>query len=263
MKNLTFLAILALTIACQPATQNETAEQETSAYQKPAHHSESLTKVFKAHGGYEQWSTMKSLSYTKAEESTITNLQNRMIRIESPEQTIGFDGQEVWVTPDTVDVGRARFYHNLFFYFYAMPFVVGDPGAIYENVEAKELDGKTYDGIKISYGENIGDAPDDNYIIWFDQQTGQMEWLMYTVTYRSGEPSDKYSLIKYGNWNEFNGLLLPTTLQWFLYDGETVGESRGDAIAFQNIKITTEAPEETLFAMPEGAQIAPLNSGGN
>lgn len=257
MKNLTFLAILALVIACQPKQQNETPKETSPAYQRPEHHSESLTKALDAHGGYEQWSTMKSLSYSRGEETTLTNLQNRKIKLVSPDQTIGFDGQDVWVTPDSVDASRARFYHNLYFYFYAMPFVVGDPGVFYEDVEPMEIKEKTYKGIKISYGENVGDAPDDNYIIWFDAETNQMEWLMYTVTFRSGEPSDKYNLIKYAGWTEFNGLVLPTSLQWFQYDGESVGDPRGEATVFQNIEITAESPDESFFEKPEGAQIAP------
>ncbi|MEP1033949.1 DUF6503 family protein [Ekhidna sp.] len=256
MKHLTFLAIFAFSIACQPATQNETTEEQVPVYQKPEHHSESLTKVLDAHGGYEQWSRMKSLTYLKGDESTVTNLQNRKIRLESPKQTIGFDGQNVWIAPDSVDASRARFYHNLYFYFYAMPFVVGDPGAYYEDVEARELDGKMYSGIKISYGENIGDAPDDNYIIWYDENSNKMEWLMYTVTYRSGEPSDKYRLVKYDQWSEFNGLVLPTVLQWYEYDGVRVGEVRSEAM-FDNIQLSAAAPEERLFDMPEGSIIAP------
>lgn len=262
MRKLSYLAVFAIVTACQPTNQ-ETKEESVPVYETPAHHSAALTKVLDAHGGYEKWSSMKSLSYVKGEESTVTNLQNRKIRIESMNQTIGFDGNEVWVTPDTVDVSRARFYHNLFFYFYAMPFVVGDPGAYYEDMEPIELRGKTYSGIKVSYGENIGDAPDDNYIIWYDQKSGKMEWLMYTVTYRSGEPSDKYSLIRYDEWTKFNDIELPTSLQWFQYDGETVGESRGDANIFKNVKISTIAPNDSLFAMPANAAIAPLNNAGS
>ncbi|WP_436514342.1 DUF6503 family protein [Ekhidna sp. To15] len=260
MKNLIYLATLAFMVACQPATQKEATEQEAPAYQKPDHHSESLTKVFDAHGGYEPWSAMKSLSYMKEDESTITNLQNRKIRLESPKQTIGFDGTDVWVTPDSVDTERTRFYHNLYFYFYAMPFVVGDPGAYYEDVEARELNGKTYNGIKVSYGVGVGDAPDDNYIIWYDQETYKMEWLMYTVTFRTGEATDNYKLIRYENWDTFNGLLLPTSIQWYNYDGEAVGEARDDATVFENIQLSTEAPDESLFEKPEGAFIAPLNN---
>lgn len=260
MKNLIYLAFSILIAACQPGKKTEVKQTEEVTFQAPEHHSTTLTKVLDAHGGYEQWSKMKSLSYTKGEESTITNLLNRKIRVESPDQTIGFDGTNVWMTPDTVDASRARFYHNLYFYFYAMPFVVGDPGAYYEDVESRELQGKTYNGIKISYGENIGDAPDDNYILWYDPETNKMEWLMYTVTYRSGEPNDTYKLIKYDQWAEINGLLLPTAIQWHQFKNDSVGEMSNEVI-FENIQISTETPSEDLFGMPEDAQVAPLNFG--
>jgi len=260
MKNLTYLAISILIIACQPAKQAEEKPNEETAYQAPDHHSASLTKVLDVHGGYEQWSKMKSLSYSKGNEFTITNLQNRKILVESPEQTIGFDGAEVWVTPDTVDASRARFYHNLFFYFYAMPFVVGDPGAFYEDVDPRELKGKTYNGIKISYGENIGDAPDDNYILWYDPETGKMEWLMYTVTYSSGGPSDSYHLIKYDQWTEVNGLILPKAIQWHQFENDSVGEMQNEVL-FENIEVTQDPPADSLFVMPENAQVAPLKAG--
>lgn len=254
MKNLSLLLLLTM-MACQsPKTASEEPEPP---YTTPSHHTASLTKIFEAHGGYELWSSMQSLSYRRGEESTITNLQNRKIRLESPTQTIGFDGAQVWVAPDSVDASRARFYHNLYFYFYAMPFVVGDPGANYEEVEQKELQGKAYSGIKVSYGEAVGDSPDDNYIIWYDPETYKMEWLMYTVTYRSGEPTDRYSLIKYEGWTEIEGLLLPTSLQWYQYDGESVGEKRGEPALFTDIRLSKEAPEPSRFDMPDGAQIAP------
>lgn len=259
MKKFTYLAIPILMLACQPSKQTEKQTEEIT-YKAPDHHSESLTKVFDAHGGYEQWTKMKSLSYMKGEESTITNLQNRKIRLESPKQTIGFDGENVWVTPDTVDASRSRFYHNLYFYFYAMPFVVGDPGAFYDDVEPRALKGKTYKGIKISYGENVGDAPDDTYILWYDPETNKMEWLMYTVTYRSGEPSDTYKLIKYDQWAEVNGLLLPTAIQWHQFKNDSVGEMSNEVV-FESIELSEEAPADSLFVMPENAQIAPLNVG--
>ena len=262
MKYLTIL-LLAMLMACQPNNQKDSPEEATQAeaiYEAPSHHSESLTKVMDTHGGYEQWSKMKSLSYMKGEESTITNLQNRKIRVESPKQTIGFDGSDVWISPDTVDASKARFYHNLYFYFYAMPFVVGDPGAFYEGVEQRELNDKIYNGIKISYGENIGDAPDDNYILWYDPETNKMEWLMYTVTYRSGVPNDTYKLIKYDQWAEVNGLLLPTAIQWHQFKDDSVGEMSNEVV-FDSIELSEEAPADSLFVMPADAQIAPLNVG--
>ena len=138
-----------------------------------------------------------------------------------------------------------------------MPFVVGDPGVSYEDMEQRELKGKTYNGIKISYGEGVGDAPDDNYIIWYDPQTNKMEWLMYTVTYGNNEPNEQYRLIKYDQWSDFEELLLPTKIQWYQYEEDSVGDVAGE-VAFENIKLSKLVPNQDLFEMPEGAQIAPM-----
>jgi hypothetical protein len=257
MKNLTLLLISTLAIACQPNKKNANTVAAVAVYERPDHHSELITKVFDAHGGYEQWSKMKTLSYTKGDEATITDLQSRKIRLETPKQTIGFDGENVWVTPDSVDASRARFYHNLYFYFYAMPFVVGDPGVFYEDVESMEIKGKLFDGIKISYGNGIGDSPKDNYILWIDPETNKMSWLMYTVTFKSGEASESYNLIRYSDWSEFNRLILPTKLEWYTYTDGVIGAQRSEAI-FENIELSEMVPLETLFEMPESAQIAPL-----
>lgn len=256
MKKLTVLTIIMVLISCHP-DKKPVEKQRDVEYIQPKHHSTTLTNVFNAHGGFEQWSKMKSLSYLKGEERTVTNLQNRKIRLESPKQTIGFDGAEVWITPDSVDASRARFYHNLYFYFFAMPFVVGDPGAYYEDLEPRELDGKIYNGVKVSFHAKVGYSPDDNYVIWYDPSTNKMQWLMYTVTYKTGAPSDTYKLIKYRNWSTFNGLLLPTSIQWFQYDGEKIGEARGKATSFENIQISEDAPDEKLFEKPETARTAP------
>ena len=251
MKKISFLSILIIA-AC--SSQEQQSDQET--YSPPSHHTEALTKVFNAHGGYENWSQQKSLSYNKGDESTLTDLQNRKILLQSSERTIGFDGTNVWIAPDSLDAGRARFYHNLYFYFFAMPFVVGDPGAYYEELPQKEINGRTYGGIKVSYNQGVGDAPDDNYIIWYDPETFQMEWLMYTVTYRSGEPSDRYSLIKYENWQNFSGTVLPQKIAWYQYQNDSVGDMRSEAI-FENIELSKIAPDSALFAMPDNAKIAP------
>lgn len=252
MRFLLLFPLLALLMGCQTSP----SERAVVSYTPPNHHIKELTQVFDSHGGYEQWDSMNSLSYVRGEESTITDLKNRKIRLESPERTIGFDGQNVWVFPDSVDASRARFYHNLYFYFYAMPFVVGDPGAFYEVLDQRELAGKRYNQIKVSYGENVGDAPDDNYIILSDPETNKMEWLMYTVTYRSGEPSERYSLIGYENWSEFDGVMLPTSLKWYQFVDDSVGAERSEVL-FDEIAISSEKVNPTLFNMPEGSQIAP------
>lgn len=258
MKKLIILFVTALLVGCQSNQSAEEKQEEPQQVVKTDHHSENIAKVFEAHGGFEKWASMKQLSYTKGGESTVTNLANRKIKLVSDQRTIGYDGENVWVMPDTIEVGNARFYHNLYFYFYSFPFVVGDPGVFYEDIEPKEILGTTYNGIKITYGEGVGDTPKDYYIIWYNPETYKMEWLMYTVTYRSGERNENYRLINYGEWAELEGLLLPTSLQWYQYQDDVIGEKRGDKVAFENISISAEAPSDDIFAMPEGAQLAPM-----
>ncbi len=218
---------------------------------------EEVSKVFEAHGGYDQWTEMSALSYAMENgEKQLISLKDRKVLIEGEERTIGFDGNEVWVQPDTADASRARFYHNLYFYFYAMPFVLGDSGISYEQLEPKEMQEEVLSGIKVSYGEAVGDSPDDNYILWYDPSTYQMKWLMYTVTYGKDGASDRYSLIKYPEWTEVNGLKLPKKLQWHVYKNDSIGDVRGEAL-FTDVLINKEVPNAQLFEMPEDAQVAP------
>lgn len=214
-----------------------------------------MTQVFEAHGGYSRWEGMSALSFEMDGERHLIDLTNRKIRIIGESRTIGYDGEVVWVSPDTAQTDGARFYHNLYFYFFAMPFVLGDPGIRYSPEGTRELLGKQYRGVKVAFDQGIGDSPDDNYILWVDPETNKMEWLMYTVTYGDDEPNTDYNLIRYASWETVVGLHLPTVLQWYEYANDSIGGVRGEAL-FSNIKIAADAPDPGLFAMPEGAQVA-------
>ena len=249
------ILVCILLFACQGGQSSKQQKEHTVITH---HHSATISKIFDAHGGYQQWAKMKQLSYNKGEETHLIELRSRKIKLVSKTKTIGFDGENVWVTPDTIDASSARFYHNLYFYFFAMPFVVGDPGVFYEEVESKMIKDKNYQGVKISYDKGVGDSPNDSYILWYDPKTYQMEWLMYTVTYKTKTKSEDYRLIKYEQWKAFEGVLLPTILKWYEYENDEIGEERHEAV-FTNIKISTIPILENPFAMPEkGAQIAPF-----
>lgn len=259
MKNLIALACLSLMLSCEVKKEAPTTTLPENDLTKAAtaHHIPEITRVFEAHGGYGTWSGLKTLSYELGGSTTLTDLQNRYTRIESEEQVVGFDGDNVWVHPASEDADRQRMRYNLMFYFYAFPFVVGDPGVRYEVLDQVDLGDKQYNQVKISYDDGVGDAPNDSYIICSDPETDQMEWLLYTATF-GGEASEKYSLIKYENWQSFGGVLLPTSLQWYTYEAGVVGEPRGEARTFTNISVSTEFPDKANFEMPEGAAIAKL-----
>jgi len=213
MRKLVFIFVIAILFsACKTESKKEVKKVEKFP--------EVLGKVFEKHGGIDNWRKAKTLSFNKGEEAHTIDLQSRKTIIQSPKYSLGYDGKEVWLSEKDSGAyrGDPAFYHNLFFYFYAMPFVLADDGIIYEDAEAITFEGKKYPGIKISYEANIGTSPDDNYIIYYDAETCQMQWLAYTVTFRSKSPSDKYNLIKYGEWETVNSLILPKTITWFQKD---------------------------------------------
>jgi hypothetical protein len=226
----------------------------TSAYP------ESITKVFDAHGGIDSWRKMQTLKFTMLKESgdeiTTTDLHNRSSLIEMPNHNIGFDGQEVWLhKKDTTSYkGNPKFYYNLMFYFYAMPFILADDGIIYEDVKPLEFEGKSYPGIKISYESGVGESPEDEYVLYYDSETYQMTWLGYTVTFFSKEKGKEFHFIKYSKWQNIDGLQLPKILTWYNYESNLPTTKRND-LEFSNVTLTTTKMKPEVFSKPEGAVV--------
>lgn len=208
-----------LIISCKNEPKKEAKKLETKEVKKENFPDE-LGNVFKIHGGINAWRKAKVLSFNKEEEVHTTDLQSRKTVINSPTYSLGFDGETVWLDEEKEGTykGNPTFYYNLYFYFYAMPFVLADDGIIYEKAAAISYKGIEYPGFKISYKANVGTSPDDNYIIYYNPTSFQMEWLAYTVTFNSKEPSEKYNLIKYNKWENVNGLILPKEITWYQKD---------------------------------------------
>ena len=81
-----------------------------------------------------------------------------------------------------------------------------------------------------------------------------MEWLGYTVTYFSNEKSKEFHFIKYGDWQEVNGLLLPKTLSWYNYENNMPTNFRNN-VNFLNVKLSKELPQEDMFKVPDSTMI--------
>ena len=253
-----------LLIACNNTTKKAETPKETEQVAEVAtkEYPENLQKVFNAHGGIDTWNASQTLVYQmvkpEATEKHVTDLKSRKARIEGKDFSIGYDGKEVWLAQKdtTAFKGNARFYHNLYFYFYAMPFVLGDDGITYTEAENLLYEGVEYPGYKISYGDNVGDSPEDNYFIYYNPETFHMEWLGYTVTYYNGEPSNKVSYIRYGDWQEVNEILLPKTLTWHkTEDGKVMEASK--SVEFTNVSLTNKVMENSMFERPANGVVVP------
>lgn len=263
MKNsIIALALLFIVSACKEKTETvktedyktKTLDVTTSIYP------ENVTKVFNAHGSIEQWNEFKNLEFTIAKETgdekTITDLKTRRSFIETNTFALGFDGEKVWLDKKGQNEynGNPNFYYNLMFYFYAMPFVLGDDGITYSNTNALTVDGIKYPGIKISYDAEIGSSPEDEYILYYNPETFKMEWLAYTVTYFSKEKSKKWSFIKYSNWQTVSGLQLPETLTWYNTEDSLPTEPR-NSVQFKAVTLSKNMAADSVFAKPETGEI--------
>lgn len=259
MKKLLFLTTLIIFSACKQTKKEvpTTGEDDMETLSTTSNYPESLRKVFETHGGLERWKKQRTLVYEMPKpenpETHSTDLWSRKDRIDSPDYVMGFDGNKPWLLNTAGKYeGNVEFYHNLMFYFYAMPFVLADDGINYGETEDLHFEGKNYPGIQIAYDEGVGTSPKDEYYLHYNPETHQMEWLGYTVTYRTGEDSDNVKWIRYNDWTRVNGLLLPQSISWYNYEGRQIKDLR-NKVPFANIEVTEVPKPKDFYEKPEAA----------
>ena len=217
-----------------------------------------LDKVFDNHGSVKKWKSMKAMSYEivkeEGNETQMIDLHDRRERIKGSTFESGYDGKNYWVLADTSYKSNPKFYTNLIFYFYAMPFVLADDGIKYTKVDPLTFDGVDYPGYRISYNSGVGVSPEDEYFIHYDSKTNEMAWLGYTVTFFSGEKSDKISWIRYNDWKQISGLKLPNSLSWYKSEEGKITELRNTR-EFANVSVSDQVFADDKLAMPEGARV--------
>ena len=243
--------LLVLTLGCQePQSESTTPTEPENAYQ------EYLQQALTAHGGLDSWKSWRTLSYIIPEEDAgeihTIDLWDRRDRVDMELGSMGYDGTEVWLDADSSYEGNAEFYHNLMFYFFAMPFVLSDDGIQYSDTTALEFEGKTYPAVKVAYDNGVGASDKDEYIMYLDPETNQMAWLAYTATYFSGEKSEKFNLIRYHDWKQVENVWLPDTITWYKHDAGLPLEPSG-SVGFTEVSLSTEAKPDAFYAAPQGS----------
>lgn len=209
-----------------------------------------------AHGGLDQWDKYGTFTFTELSGSDTTfytvDLKNRNERIEKPGQfKVGFTEDETFIYPhkDSFPGDDPKFYHNLRFYFLALPFVTADPGANHLPLSPGTLNGKMYNRVRVTYDEGIGVAPKDQYILWYDPSTNFLEYINYSVTYFDEARAEQYNAIGYEGWTDVGGLLMPSTMVGYRWEGDSLGAVRYSR-HFIDMKFDEERPDENLFTNP-------------
>ncbi len=262
-KHLLLAAVIVLVIACQNKPENKDANKihseqiEKTTPVDLSKYPEPLQKVFKAHGGLDRWKSMQTITFTLGEETHTSDLNSRDIKVENPSYTLGSMNGNVWIAQDSTIMSpqRAKFYHNLMFYFYAMPFLLADDGIVYGEAAPLDKDRISYPAIKIGYKQNVGDSPDDEYILYYHPENYQMTWLAYTVTYGKNEKSDDFNYIKYEEWQKVNDLLLPKSLDWYKVENGLPTISRGNPRIFEKVDVDQSPMDATFYTMPDNGEL--------
>lgn len=255
------LAILIpfISISCdQQSKQNEgNVESMTDIYENVI---PELKVCIEAHGGLEAWQSFGALEYDRLSSSgagdhSVIDLFSRKDLIKNDTAyTIGFDGTNVWITPDKEKMKSPKFFHNLYFYFFALPFVVADPGTNQTYLGEQTFNGSNYKKIRITYGDNVGESPEDQYILWIDAQTNLLSFINYSVTYFDSSRGENYNAAVYSEWKDIQGIKIPGILSSFRWTADSLGEARGSN-TFSNVRFSTEVPDQSLFEVPQGAVI--------
>ncbi|MFT6797368.1 MAG: hypothetical protein ACJART_002519 [Maribacter sp.] len=261
MKNILIFSLVAVLFSCKSDKSKLEQKRTDSPLAETAvkiTYPKDVLKVFDAHGGLDSWKTFKTLSYvipkTDAQERHTIALHSRKDIISMPQFSMGFDGSQVWLLDEDESYkGDAIFYHNLMFYFFAMPFVLADEGIVYAETEPLVFEGKSYPGISISYNSGIGTSPKDEYFLHYDPETFQMQWLGYTVTYRSGAVSENVKWIRYNDWANVEGIQLPRSITWYSYEGKDIGVPKS-TVVFENISLSSAMKLSDFYKKPEKAK---------
>lgn len=233
-----------------------------------------LEKTLTAHGGLGSFRAYESVVYDHtnwpfaavppiSDRQTI-DLSNRMIHISGKNNagasyTLGFDGNEAWIDDPAALGLPARFYYNTPFYFFAMPFVFADSGVTLTEQAGITLDGKTYKVLKATYGPTMGDSPEDDYVLYIDEQTGRLEFADYIVSFKAlagGKAAaelERHVIVF--DWQNVDGLVVPAKFNFHVYDAEKIIGKQLASVGIENVKFSKSRPDQALFRKPEGTTV--------
>jgi hypothetical protein len=241
-----------------------------------------VLRAIEAHGGLEAWYRAPTSSYTweyankeiDVRFKSFLVVDNRTRRAYHDLLTTGtyddaqpvdarfaWTGERAWIAPDSIEQPNPRFWALSGFYFQQIPFVLADPGVNYEALPDDTLDGEPHDMVEITFGENVGDAPDDVYTLYLDKDSARVDAIRYVVTYgRDVGPDADLSetLFDYEDYVTVDGLTVPTRFEGYSYSeeegpGDTLrNEAHADSISYRR------PFDPSRLEPPENARFVPL-----
>lgn len=129
----------------------------------------------------------------------------------------------VKVSPDSLKPKDFRFDAYTWSYFFLFPYKLSDPGTFWSDPKEGILQGESYLASKLTFGEGVGDAPDDWYYVYQDPSTQLVHTAAYIVTANKSVEKAEESphAIVYSDYEELDGI--PVARTWTFYKWSATG----------------------------------------
>ena len=213
--------VLVLAVAALGAPAPASAEQASAA--------EVVEAIASAHGEADWDAHMGFTSRFSVDFGEKIQLAGRMTfdtavgraRMELDDGTVIVnDGTTCWVSPADAPLppGMARFHSLTWPYFLAMPFKLDDPGTHVKAVgEMPWFGGEAHEAWKLTFGEGVGDAPDDWYFLFRDEES-RLIGTSYIVTYTKDKAAAEAEphAVCFEDFADVDGAAIPT--RWTFHD---------------------------------------------
>lgn len=266
------LLILFFITACKPGKgDRSTAGQQVS--DDPA--KVLVQEMVTAMGGLDNWKALSGIEYTYIYRNPKTGKQDvsleryvydrelswarytehtQSLMPDQPGEVIqGFDGETAWLThegqlmTEPQYVNRAMFSRKTNFYWLNMMYKLLDPGVNYELLSDQTLYGKNYRRVKITFGENVGDAQ-DIYLLYINPETKLVDYFLFTVmAFNRREP-----LLTEVRYETVGSLKFPAVRRYAPsnWEGEVVEDANWMEAIAQDIKLDPGIDTD-IFEQPE------------
>jgi len=131
------------------------------------------------------------------------------------------DGSQIYYTDSLVYHSKnhkapagVRFHAYTWSYFFLLPYKLKDGGANLVAYSHNSLNGKAFNTQKLTFAPNIGDAPDDWYVLYANKENYLLEYAAYIVTAHASkaEAEKDPHAIQYSDFETIDGV--PYAKDW-------------------------------------------------
>lgn len=222
--------ILTMTIAFLVTTRNSTQPKYASKETK-----EVIQKMIQAHGGYDKWKELETLTFTSTMHSNSLGFLRFWIKTQTIDMKtrrsyqdwplvgskMSFNGKEAWSSNWRVG-NPPNHQHSVFYYYVNLPWLTQDDNVILGEVEKinhPAFQNEVYK-IKMSFTKTptLGKSKNDTYTLFIDSTSYLLSGYEYTVGYGAlldimNVPKDKQffgPVLRINNYTgDVNGLKFP------------------------------------------------------